>query len=145
MGVGKTWLACAIAHQACREGYTALYRRLPRLLTELAIARGDGRYPKQLASFAKVDLLLIDDWGMTALTTDHQRDLLEILEDRYNTRSTLVTSQLPVEKWHGSIADPTFADAILDRLVHNAYKFKLKGDSIRKTQVVITQDDHNEA
>ena len=144
-GVGKTWLACALAHQACREGYTVLYRRLPRLLTELALARGDGRYAKQLASFAKVDLLIIDDWGMTALTIDHQRDLLEILEDRYNTRSTLVTSQLPVEKWHGSIADPTFADAILDRLVHNTYKFKLKGESIRKTQTNVTQDDHNEA
>ena len=114
-------------------------------MTELAIVRGDGSSAKQLASFAKVDLLIIDDWGMTALTTDHQRDLLEILEDRYNTRSTLVTGQLPVEKWHGSIADPTFADAILDRLVHNTYKFKLKGESIRKTPANVTQDDHNEA
>ena len=132
-GVGKSWLACALAHQACREGYSALYLRLPRLLTELAIARGDGRYAKQLAAFAKVDLLVIDDWGLTVLNGDQQRDLLEVLEDRYHTRSTLVTSQLPVEKWHGCIADPTFADAILDRLVHNAHKLTLKGDSLRKT------------
>lgn len=144
-GVGKSWLACAIAHQACREGYTARYLRLPRLLTELAIARGDGRYARQLASFAKVDLLIIDDWGMTSLTADHQHDLLEVLEDRYHARSTLVTSQLPVEKWHSCIADPTFADAILDRLVHNAYKFKLKGESMRKTQAKSAHPDHHEA
>lgn len=144
-GVGKSWLACALAHQACREGYSALYLRLPRLLTDLAIARGDGRYAKQLAAFAKVDLLVIDDWGLTVLNGDQQRDLLEVLEDRYHTRSTLVTSQLPVEKWHGCIADPTFADAILDRLVHNAYKFKLKGESMRKTQAKSAQADHHEA
>jgi DNA replication protein DnaC len=132
-GVGKSWLACALAHQACREGYSVLYLRLPRLFTDLAIARGDGRYAKQLAALTKVDLLLIDDWGLTVLNTDQQRDLLEVLEDRYQTRSTLVTSQLPVEKWHGCIADPTFADAILDRLVHNAHRLVLNGDSIRKT------------
>ena len=131
-GIGKSWLACAIAHQACREGYSARYLRLPRLLSELEIARGDGRYNKQLASFAKVDLLIIDDWGMSVMTTDQQRDLLEVLEDRYHTRSTRVTSQLPLEQWHAAIADPTFADAILDRLVHNAYKIKLKGESMRK-------------
>jgi len=141
-GVGKTWLACALAHQACREGYSALYLRLPRLLTELAIARGDGRYAKLLTSFAKVDLLLIDDWGMAALTTEHQRDLLEVLDDRYGARSTLVTSQLPIEQWHASIVDPTFADAILDRLVHNAYKFKLRGESLRKAKAKSTQADH---
>lgn len=144
-GVGKSWLACALAHQACREGYSVLYLRLPRLFTDLAIARGDGRYAKQLAALTKVDLLLIDDWGLTVLNTDQQRDLLEVLEDRYQTRSTLVTSQLPVEKWHGCIADPTFADAILDRLVHNAYKFKLKGESMRKTQAKSTQADHQTA
>ncbi len=144
-GVGKSWLACALAHQACREGYSVLYLRLPRLFTDLAIARGDGRYAKQLAALTKVDLLLIDDWGLTVLNTDQQRDLLEVLEDRYQTRSTLVTSQLPVEKWHGCIADPTFADAILDRLVHNAYKIKLKGESMRKTQAKSTQADHQTA
>lgn len=131
-GVGKTWLACALAHQACREGFSALYLRLPRLLQDTAIARGDGRYPKLLRTLAKTDLIILDDWGMTPLSGDNQRDLLEILEDRYGLRSTLVTSQLPIEKWHDAIADPTFADAILDRLVHNAYKVKLKGDSLRK-------------
>lgn len=140
-GIGKTWLACALAHQACREGYTALYIRLPRLLSDLAIARGDGRYAKLLTSLAKVDVLVLDDWGMAALTPEHMRDLLEVLEDRYAARSTVVTSQLPIEKWHGTIADPTFADAILDRLVHNAYKFKLKGESMRKTKSKSTQAD----
>jgi DNA replication protein DnaC len=141
-GIGKSWLACALAHQACREGYSALYLRLPRLLSELAIARGDGRYPKLLASFAKLDLLVIDDFGLAPLTPEHIRDFLEILEDRYGARSTLVTSQLPVEKWHGAIPDPTFADAILDRLVHNAYKLALKGESIRKTKAKADQADH---
>jgi len=141
-GIGKSWLACALAHQACREGYSALYLRLPRLLTDLAIARGDGRYPKLMASLAKVDLLVIDDWGLAALTSDNIRDFLEIVEDRYGVRSTLVTSQLPVEKWHAAIPDPTFADAILDRLVHNAYKLTLKGESIRKTKAKSDQADH---
>ena len=140
--MGKSWLACALAHQACREGYSALYLRLPRLLTDLAIARGDGRYAKLLTTLAKVDVLLIDDWGMATLSVEHQRDLLEVLEDRYGARSTIMTSQLPVEKWHASIADPTFADAILDRLVHNAYRLKLKGESIRKREAKAAQADH---
>ena len=140
-GVGKTWLACALAHQACREGYTALYLRMSRLLNEIAIARGDGRYPKLLASLAKIDVLVIDDWGLSAFNAENTRDLLEIIEDRYPTRSTLVTSQLPVEKWHATIADPTFADAIRDRLVHNAYKLKLKGESVRKNKVKTSQAD----
>ncbi|NIP87818.1 MAG: ATP-binding protein [Gammaproteobacteria bacterium] len=140
-GIGKTWLACALAHQACREGFSALYIRLPRLLSDLAIARGDGRYTKLLATLAKVDVLVLDDWGMAPLTPEHMRDLLEVLEDRYGARSTVVTSQLPVAKWHGTIADPTFADAILDRLVHNAYKFNLKGESMRKTKAKSTQAD----
>jgi DNA replication protein DnaC len=144
-GVGKSWIACALAHQGCREGYTALYLRMPRLLQDLAIARGDGRYAKLLATLAKVDLLLIDDWGMATLNADNQRDMLEVLEDRYGTRSTLVTSQLPIEKWHATIADPTFADAILDRLVHNAYKLNLKGDSMRKTKAKTNQADHSQA
>ena len=105
---------------------------MPRLLQDLAVARGDGRYPKLLAALAKTDLLVLDDWGLTPFTPDHQRDLLEILEDRYASRSTLVTSQIPIEKWHDILGDPTFADAILDRLVHNAYKLKLKGPSMRK-------------
>jgi DNA replication protein DnaC len=132
-GVGKTWIACALAHQACREGYSALYLRLPRLLHDVALARGDGRYPKLLGTLAKLDLIVIDDWGLAALTPENLRDLLEILEDRYAARSTIVTSQIPVEKWHGLIGEPTFADAILDRLVHNAYRLKLKGGSMRET------------
>jgi len=144
-GVGKTWIACALAHQACREGYTALYLRLPRLLHDVALARGDGRYPRLLRSLAKLDLLVIDDWGLAKLTTDNLRDLLEILEDRYAARSTVVTSQLPIEKWHDLIGEPTFADAILDRLVHNAYKLKLKGGSLRKNKARLTQPDHPQA
>lgn len=141
-GIGKTWLACALAHQACREGFSVLYLRLPRLLQDIAIARGDGRYPKFLATLAKTDLLVLDDWGLAKFTPDNQRDLLEILEDRYASRSTLVTSQIPIEKWHDILGDPTFADAILDRLVHNAYKLKLKGASMRKNQPKLTQPDH---
>ena len=131
-GVGKTWLACALAQKACREGYTAQYLRLPRLWRDLAIAKGDGRYPKLLTSFAKLDLLLLDDFGLETLTEDHRRDLLEILEDRHGTRATLVTSQLPTTRWHDVIGEPTLADAILDRLIHHAYKLTLKGDSMRK-------------
>ena len=141
-GVGKSWLACALARQACRDGFSALYLRLPRLLHDLAIARGDGTYPKLLASFAKLDLIVLDGFGLAERNTDHRRDLLELLEDRYATRSTLVTSQLPIEKWHDWIGDPTFADAILDRLVHNAYKLKLKGGSMRKKKASSTQPDH---
>ena len=137
-GVGKTWLACALAQKACREGHTALYLRLPRLLQDMAIAKGDGRYPKLLATLAKTEVLILDDWGLAKLTAEQRRDLLEILEDRHGTRSTLATSQLPVDKWHELIGDPTLADAILDRLVHNAYKINLKGDSMRKHRAQLT-------
>jgi DNA replication protein DnaC len=138
-GVGKTWLACALTQKACREGYTALYLRLPRLLQEMAIAKGDGRYPKLLATLAKTDVLILDDWGLAKLTAEQRRDLLEILEDRHGVRSTLATSQLPIDKWHDSIGDPTLADAILDRLVHNAYKINLKGESMRKRKAKLTR------
>ena len=131
-GVGKTYLACALAQNACRKGYTALYFRLPRLLHELSIAKADGRYSKLLKSIARTDLLLLDDWGLSKFIKEQRHDLLEILEDRNGLRSTLVTSQLPVKHWHEIIADPTLADAILDRFVHNAYKLNLKGDSMRK-------------
>ena len=137
-GVGKTWIACALAHKACREGYTAGYLRLPRLLQEMAIAKGDGRYPKLLATLAKTDVLVLDDWGLAKLTGEQRRDLLEILEDRHATRSTLATSQLPIETWHDIIGDPTLADAILDRLVHNAYRINLKGASMRKRKANLT-------
>lgn len=137
-GVGKTWLACALAQKACREGYSARYLRLPRLLQELPIAKGDGSYLKRMAELAKTEVLLLDDWGLEKLTTEQRHDLLEILEDRHGHRSTLVTSQLPVDKWHAIIGDPTLADAILDRLIHNAYKINLKGESMRKQKSNLT-------
>jgi DNA replication protein DnaC len=125
-GTGKTWLACAFAHQACRVGFSVLFLRLPRLLQDITPSRGDGRYPKLMAALAKTDLLVLDDWGLAPLTSDNHRDLLDVLEDRYAARSTLVISQLPIDKWHDMLRDPTFADAIFDRLVHNAHKIKLK-------------------
>jgi DNA replication protein DnaC len=131
-GVGKTWLACALAHKACREGYSALYVRLPRLLEDLHLAHSDGRFPKLMAGLAKTRLLVLDDWGLSRLTTEQRRDLLELLEDRHGTHSTVVTSQLAVEHWHEIIGEPTLADAILDRLVHNAYRIALSGESMRK-------------
>jgi DNA replication protein DnaC len=137
-GIGKSYLACALAHKACLEGFTALYARLPRLLEELAIARADGRYPKLLAAYAKTDLLVLDDWGLAPLNAEQRRDLLELLDDRHGLRSTLITSQLPVDQWHALIGDPTFADAILDRLIHNAYRLNLTGESLRKTRSCLT-------
>jgi DNA replication protein DnaC len=137
-GVGKTWIACALAQKACREGYRALYLRLPKLLQELPIAKGDGTYIKLLARLAKIDVLILDDWGLSKLMAEQRRDLLEILEDRYDCRSTIVTSQLPLDKWHDIIGDPTLADAILDRLVHNAYKINLRGESMRKRKTLLT-------
>ena len=131
-GVGKTYLACALAQKACREGYTVQYLRLPRLLEELVLAHADGRYPKLMAGFARTDLLVLDDWGLAPLTDADRRELLEILEDRHELRSTLVTSQLPVDKWYDAIDHPTLADAILDRLVHNAYQIALQGESMRR-------------
>jgi DNA replication protein DnaC len=137
-GTGKTFLACAIAQKACREGYSTQYLRLNRLFQDLVIAKGDGRYSKLLSSFAKTDLLLFDDFGIAKLNQDQARDLLEILDDRHGIRSTIFTSQFPIEKWHDLIGDPTLADAIMDRLVHNAYKIKLKGDSMRKKNSRLT-------
>ena len=131
-GVGKSWIACALAHSACRNGHSALYLRVSGLLSALAIARADGRYPKLLESLAKTDVLVIDDWGLAPFSAENRHDLLELLEDRHAVRSTVVTSQLPVDKWHDVVGAPTLADAILDRLVHNAYKLELKGDSMRK-------------
>jgi DNA replication protein DnaC len=139
-GVGKTWLACALGHQACRDGFTTLYLRLPRLLQELPIAKGDGRYPKLMTTLAKTELLILDDWGLAALSDENRRDLLELLEDRHDRRATLVTSQLPVEHWHEALGDPTLADAILDRLVHNAYKIPLTGESLRKRQAKVPSE-----
>ena len=131
-GVGKTWLACALANKACRDGYTVHYHRLPRLLHDLNLARADGRYLKVMTGLAKTDLLLLDDWGLAPLTESQRRDLLELVEDRHNLKSTLITSQMPVDHWHELIGDPTLADAILDRLIHNAHRLPLKGESLRK-------------
>jgi DNA replication protein DnaC len=133
-GTGKSYLACALAQQACRAGYRALYRRMPRLLEELALAHADGSYLRLLGRLAKIDVLVLDDWGLAPLREQERRDLLEILEDRHGARSTIVTSQLPVEKWHDYLADPTIADALLDRVVHNAHRLKLKGPSRRKNE-----------
>ena len=131
-GVGKTYLACALGDQACKTGYSTLYLRVPRLFEEFLLAKGTGRYAKMLASLAKIDLLVLDDWGLATLTEEQRRDFLEIIEDRTYCRSTLITSQVPTDHWHKIIGDPTLADAILDRLVHNAYKMNLKGESLRK-------------
>jgi DNA replication protein DnaC len=127
-----------LAQKACREGYRVLYLRLPKLLQELPIAKGDGTYIKLLTRLAKIDVLILDDWGLSQLMAEQRRDLLEILEDRYDSRSTIVTSQLPLDKWHDIIGDPTLADAILDRLVHNAYKINLRGESMRKRKTLLT-------
>ncbi len=131
-GVGKTWLACALAQKACRDNITVLYKRLPRLFDELELAHGDGRFPRLFRSLTKTDLLILDDWGPDRLNASQRRDLMEIVEDRYGAGSTLITSQLPVDTWHEVISEPTFADAILDRLVHNAYRLDLDGPSMRK-------------
>jgi DNA replication protein DnaC len=138
-GVGKSYLACAFAQKACRTGYSAIYLRTSRLFENLGLAKGDGRYIKLLTGFAKTDLLVLDDFGLAKLNREHQHDLLEILEDRHGLKSTLVTSQLPVEHWHEQIGDPTMADAILDRLVHSAHKIQLKGGSMRKKKANLTQ------
>lgn len=141
-GTGKTYLACALAHKACLEGYKSIYHRLSRLMPELTLARGDGRYSAMMNGLAKVDVLLLDDFGLAPLTDEHRRDLLEILDDRHNKRSTIVTSQLPVKLWHEAIGDKTLADAILDRLVHNSYRIELDGESmrkLRKTQIEESQ------
>jgi DNA replication protein DnaC len=131
-GVGKTYLACALAHKACQQGHSTRYFRLPRLLQELGVAKADGRYEKILKTLSKTRLLVVDDWGLKSLVKEQSHDLLEILEDRHGLRSTIVTSQLPVDHWHQMIDNPTIADAILDRLIHNAYRINLKGESMRK-------------
>lgn len=133
-GVGKTWLACALAQKACRDNRSVLYHRLPRLFAELELAHGDGRFPRLFRRLVKADLLILDDWGPDRLTAGQRRDLMEIVEDRYGAGSTIITSQLPLANWHQVIDEPTFADAILDRLIHNAYRLPLDGQSMRKTK-----------
>lgn len=133
-GVGKTWLACALGQGACRDGKSVLYHRLPRLFGDLELAHGDGRFPRLFRQLVRADVLILDDWGPDRLTAGQRRDLMEIVEDRYGTGSTVITSQLPVEAWHDVVDEPTFADAILDRLVHNAHRLTLDGPSLRKTR-----------
>lgn len=134
-GVGKTFLACAFAQKAIRDGFTALYTRAPRLFRDLAVARADGSLDKLLAKIARLDVFIVDDWAINPLAESERRDFLEICEDRYATRSTIVTSQLPVTHWHEQIGEPTLADSILDRLVHNAYRIELEGASLRKSKI----------
>ena len=131
-GAGKTYLACALGNSACRGGVSSLYIRLPRLLQEMKVSRADGGYIKLLNKLSKVKLLIIDDWGIDLLDEMQTRDILEIFEDRHQLRSTIITAQVPVDKWHEVIGEPTIADAILDRIVHNAYQIKLTGESMRK-------------
>ena len=131
-GTGKSFIACALAHQACRKGYRAGYRRASRLVHELALARADGTYVRLLTKLARLDVLVVDDWGLAPVQDPERRDLLEILEDRYGTRSTIITSQLPPAQWHDYVSDATLADAICDRLLHNAHRIVLKGPSRRK-------------
>jgi len=131
-GVGKSWLAQALAQKACRDGYTVCYRPIPKLFRELMVARADGSLGRVLETLARTDVLVVDDFAMAPLNEQERRDFLEICDDRYNRRSLILTSQLPVEKWHAQMGDPTVADSILDRLVHNAYRIELSGESIRK-------------
>jgi DNA replication protein DnaC len=141
-GSGKTYLACALGHNACLHGYSVRYYRLSRLLLELTQAKADGSYHKQLKQLAKVQLLVIDDWGLEPLKPAHRNDLMEIMDDRHGQTSTVVISQLPTDQWYSSIGDNTLADAILDRLMHNAHRLQLKGESMRKILSQLTDDEH---
>jgi DNA replication protein DnaC len=133
-GIGKSFVACALAQKACRDGYSALYIRAVALVRDLSIARADGSLRSLLARLSRIDVLVIDDWAMAPLAEVDRRDFWEICEDRYQSRSTVLTSQLPVARWHEQIGDPTAADGILDRLVHNAHRIEMRGDSMRKNR-----------
>lgn len=137
-GVGKTYLACALANRACRMGFPAFYIRIPRLFQELAMAKADGSYTKIMKKLTKSKVLILDDLGLAPMSPQERRDLLEVVEDRHGLASTVVAAQLPIEHWHENIRDPTIADALLDRLVHNAYKITLKGESMRKLHSSLT-------
>ncbi len=131
-GAGKTYLACALANQACRQGYGARYIRLPKLFQAIQIAKADGSYIKLMEHVAKLSLLVLDDWGLAPMNDANRRDLLEIIDDRYHRSSTLITSQLPIQAWHDSVGDATLGDAILDRLIHNSHRIEVKGPSMRE-------------
>ena len=143
-GCGKTYLACALGHHACNQDYSVRYFRASRLFESLTISHGDGSYLRLINQIARADVLILDDWGLETLTQSQRNDLLEIMEDRHNHKSTIVTSQLPITQWHGFIGDPTLADAILDRLIHNAHKLNLKGESMRKLMASLTDDERLE-
>jgi DNA replication protein DnaC len=140
-GIGKSWIACALGNQAARDGVSVLYKRLSRLLDELAVARLHGRQARALKTLARTRLLILDDWAMVKLTADQRRDLMEVIDDRHGRGSTIVATQVPVDRWHDQIGDPTYADAIMDRLVHNAYRFELKGESMRRRAARSASDD----
>jgi len=135
-GIGKSWIACALGHKACREGFSVLYKRTPRLFADLAQARGEGRLPRLMAALERTRLLILDDWGPEPFNAEQRRDLLEIVDDRYDRGSLLITSQLPVGRWHEVIGDPTLADAILDRIIHAAHRIEFKGESLRRRGAV---------
>lgn len=143
-GVGKTYLACALANRACRMGFSSFYIRIPRLFQELAIARGDGSYPRIMKTLSKAKALVLDDLGLAPMTAPERQDLLEVIEDRHGLSSTIVATQLPIEDWHENIRDPTIADAILDRLIHSAHKINLKGESMRKLHSPLTDNNNYE-
>jgi DNA replication protein DnaC len=142
-GSGKTWLACALGNQACRQGLSVRYFRLPRLLETLRIAHGDGSYPRLMNQLAKADLIILDDWGIQKIAVAQRNDLMEIIEDRHGLRSTLIASQLPIEHWHDFIGEATLADAILDRLLHNSHRLPLRGESMRKSKTDLTDRDRS--
>jgi len=143
-GVGKTYLACAFANKACRMGFSSLYIRLSRLFQDLSIARADGSYPTIIKKVVKAKVLIIDDLGLTPMSSPERRDLLEVVEERHGLSSTVVVTQLPIDRWHDNIKEATIADAILDRLVHNAHKINLKGDSMRKLRSNLTNNKDSE-
>jgi len=143
-GCGKTYLGCVLATQACRHGLSVRYFRTSRLLEMLSVAHGDGRFPKLIQQLAKTDVLILDDWGLEKMTLAQRNDVLEIMEDRHGLKSTLITSQLPIDQWHKAIGDATLADAILDRLLHNSHQLKLRGESMRKILSKMTDSDHSQ-
>jgi DNA replication protein DnaC len=140
-GIGKTWLGCALAQKACRDGFTILHKRSAELFRDLAVAHVDGSFGRQLAKLARIDILVLDDFAMAPLKDSERRDFLELCDDRYQRRSTILTSQLPLAHWHEQIGDPTLADSILDRLVHNSYRIELNGESMRKKRGRKTEEE----
>jgi len=138
-GVGKSWISCALGNRAARDGYGVLYKRLSRLLDELALARLQGRQGRMLATIARTRVLILDDWAMVKMTAEQRRDLMEVIDDRQGRASTIIATQIPVDRWHDQIGDPTYADAILDRIVHNAHRIEMRGESMRRQNAVSDQ------